>query len=62
MSLPNDTEPLSKREMIAAMAMQSLIGKLCFVHVDGHGDPEQHAKWAVIYADALISELAKETK
>lgn len=51
-------EGLTKRELIAAMAMQGLIGKIQG-HVDGVGDPENHARHAVVYADALLAELAK---
>lgn len=48
---------LSKRELFAAMAMQG-----CLAAHDDVFEPSTLAKDAVEYADALIKELAKESK
>jgi hypothetical protein len=51
---------LTKRELIAAMAMQGLAS----VPFDGSSSwkslPKEDAERAVAYADALLAELAKE--
>jgi hypothetical protein len=45
---------LTKRELLAAMAMQGIAAS-------GNEDtPEQRAMWAVRDADALLAELAKD--
>ena len=49
---------LTKRELIAAMAMQ---GMLANAHEDYQGyPPESFADDAATYADALLAELAKD--
>ncbi len=48
------TRGLSKRELIAAMALQGLIARL------GGWTYENASAKAVDYADALLKELAKE--
>lgn len=48
------TKHITKRELFAAMAMQSFINR-------GHGYADV-AGAAVMYADALIAELGKEKK
>lgn len=47
---------LTKREQIAAMAMQGSIAS----DPEGAVKPEGHARWSVECADALLAELAKE--
>lgn len=57
---PNERENgLSKREYIAALAMQ---GRIASESVSFVGTPESCAEHAVAYADALIAELNKEQK
>jgi len=54
---------LTKREQIAAMAMQAIIGKLLAETVDMNAprDKErQAARGAVVYADELIAELEQK--
>ena len=54
LAFPAPYEPygLTKRELLAAMAMQGQIGEPKFA--------EAIARRAVIYADALLAELAKD--
>ena len=46
---------MRKRELFAAMAMQGLFGSEVFKDLT----PTEHAKEAVLIADALLKELAK---
>jgi hypothetical protein len=46
---------LTKRELFAAMAMQGLLSAPIY-----DSTPEGYAHDAVLYADALLAELAKE--
>ncbi len=55
--LQSQNPEISRRDFFAAMAMQGLVGKLFFTHVEKSNDPERHAKLSVLYADALIAEL-----
>lgn len=51
---------LSKREYFAAKAMQALAPPFCEMTTDLHherNEAERVARWAVIYADALIDAL-----
>jgi len=50
---------LTKREQLAAMAMQGLMHIPPNGHLDGRGDDTDIARWSVRYADALLAELAK---
>ena len=47
---------LSKRELIAAMCLQGWVSS----HTGGTLHPESEARQAVLLADALLAELAKE--
>jgi hypothetical protein len=49
--MPENT--LSKRELIAALALQGIAVNL------GNNTPEQLAVWAIRYEDTLIKELSK---
>lgn len=52
--IPEFSEPLTKREYFAAMAMQGLLA-------EQNETPTDIARYAVSYADALITELNKPT-
>jgi hypothetical protein len=52
---------LSKRELIAAMAMQGLLANLAAIRREGFRDRDI-TEFAVMNADALIAELAKERR
>lgn len=52
------TKGLTKRELFAAMAMQSLVS--AFKTLRGPGLPKQLAELSVKYADALIAELERK--
>ena len=57
---------LTKREQIAAMAMQALLSGKAMEHMHliansfGMSPSESLVSYAVMYADALIAELEKE--
>lgn len=53
----NPTAGLTKREYFAAMAMQGILSNASRIKEENHW-----CKFAVIYADALIEALNKETK
>jgi hypothetical protein len=62
--LPNDKfvygqHGMSKRELFAAMAMQGLLSNLAAIRREGFRD-RNITEFAVMNADALIAELAKE--
>ena len=53
MMLSHGNLGLTKRELLAARAMQGMVG-------DNNLSTEIVAAWSVQYADALLAELAKE--
>lgn len=51
---------LTKREYFAAMAMQGIFSS--GGHYDGSDDPARYARISLMFADAMITELSKDTK